>query len=90
MKIAWPCVSTISWCRGQNPSFLDYLAVGKLEPARVEEVVAGVARGCRLSGCALLGGEMAEMPGFTLPVNMTWPVLRWGSWKEPHYRRLEH
>ncbi len=44
--------------------FLDYLAVGKLEPERVAEIVAGVAEGCARAGCALLGGETAEMPGF--------------------------
>jgi phosphoribosylformylglycinamidine cyclo-ligase len=54
-------------CHGAEPLFfLDYLATAKLDPDQVHRVVAGVAAGCRLAGCTLLGGEMAEHPG-TMP-----------------------
>jgi phosphoribosylformylglycinamidine cyclo-ligase len=57
------CVDDIA-CAGAEPLFfLDYIAVGKLDPDHIEQLVAGVAKGCREAGCALIGGEMAEHPG---------------------------
>jgi len=55
-------------CSGAAPLFLlDYLAVGRVEPEDVAAIVGGVADGCRLAGCALLGGETAEHPGLMAP-----------------------
>ncbi len=58
------CVNDIICCGAKPQFFLDYIAVGKNYPEKVAEIVSGIADGCVQSGCALIGGETAEMPGF--------------------------
>lgn len=58
------CVNDIVCCGARPLFFLDYVALGKNVPEKVEAIVAGIAEGCVQAGCAIVGGETAEMPGF--------------------------
>lgn len=58
------CVNDVICCGAKPLIFLDYIACGKNVPERIADIVKGVAEGCVRSGCALIGGETAEMPGF--------------------------
>ncbi len=58
------CVNDIICCGAKPMFFLDYIACGKNIPEKIEKIVSGISEGCIQSGCSLIGGETAEMPGF--------------------------
>ena len=58
------CANDIACSGGEPLFFLDYIACGKNHPEKIEQIVKGVADGCVMAGCSIVGGETAEMPGF--------------------------
>jgi len=63
MDIVNHCVNDILCCGAEPLFFLDYIAMGKLVPDQIEAIISGIVQACRETGCSLIGGETAEMPG---------------------------
>ena len=82
------CVNDIA-VQGAAPMFfMDYLATGKLDPTVAEQVIEGLANACKHNGCALIGGETAEMPGFYPKASTILPDSFWAwSARKNHYRQ---
>ena len=73
------CVNDILASGAEPLFFLDYVAIGHIEAEHMAKIIKGVADGCKLAGCALVGGEMAEHPGVMAPATTTLPDLPWAS-----------
>ena len=69
------CVNDILVQGAEPLFFLDYIATAKVDSQKIADIVRGVAGACKESGCALIGGETAEMAGFMPKMNMTLPVF---------------
>ena len=76
------CVNDVLVSGARPLFFLDYIGCGKLEPTQIADIVKGVADGCVGSGCALVGGETAEMPGFYPEGEYDIAGLRWEPFPE--------
>ena len=69
MDIVNHCVNDILCCGAEPLFFLDYIAMGKLVPEQIEAIISGIVQACRETGCSLIGGETAEMPGIYSPAD---------------------
>ncbi|MGB5925043.1 MAG: phosphoribosylformylglycinamidine cyclo-ligase [Dehalococcoidia bacterium] len=69
MDIVNHCVNDICCCGAEPLFFLDYIAMGKLVPKQIQAIISGIVQACRETGCSLIGGETAEMPGIYSQAN---------------------
>src|SRR5258708_8196376 len=83
------CVNDILTLGAEPLFFLDYLAMGTMDPNIVEQVVEGMARACHSAGCPLLGGETAEMPGFYPPGEHDLPRFLVGVVERAHFKKAK-
>jgi len=81
------CANDILVAGAEPLFFLDYYATGHLDLEVATAVIAGIAEGCKRAGCALTGGETAEMPGMYAPAITTWPVFASASWRRGRLSR---